>query len=320
MDQSNVSIIIPVFNAVPWLRGCLDSVCAQTHQQLEILLVDDGSTDGSGAICEEYARADSRIRVIRQENCGVSAARNAGLATASGEWITFVDADDRIEADTIEYYLDLAGKHHADVVQCGVAVEEAATVTVLYCTARSELFSADEERKWFTLANSTCNKLYRRETVQGIRYDENYPIGEDLLFNLQVLKRGATLVCGNQVKYHYVQHADSACHCAPTLQKMTSYRQVLEYALDLFGDHPAAVRYFRMQQLRNDLDICSKIVQFPAPEYKQLRSEIQRELRASCVRFGKMRGLPLKECTKIWLAAWVWWFYRGALLLSKEPE
>ena len=96
-EQSKISIIIPVYNKEAYLERCLDSVLAQTHKSLEVLLIDDGSTDGSPAICEKYAKKDPRIRVLTQENAGASAARNAGIEAAGGDYIGFVDADDWIE-------------------------------------------------------------------------------------------------------------------------------------------------------------------------------------------------------------------------------
>ena len=97
-----VSVIIPVYNVEKYLRRCLDSVVGQTYKDLEIILVDDGSTDGSTEICEEYAKKDSRIRFLRKQNGGLSSARNAGLLVATGEYVTFVDSDDYIEDFTYE--------------------------------------------------------------------------------------------------------------------------------------------------------------------------------------------------------------------------
>lgn len=111
-----ISVIIPVYNVEPYLRQCLDSVVGQSYGELEIILVDDGSTDSSGEICREYARRDSRIRVIRQNNAGQSAARNAGLDMASGKYVCFVDSDDLIATDMMEKLL--AQAEGCDIVMC----------------------------------------------------------------------------------------------------------------------------------------------------------------------------------------------------------
>ena len=119
MEQPKISIIVPIYKAEPYLRQCLDSITAQTYQNLEIILVDDGSPDGCGGICDAYGAKDSRIRVIHQPNRGVAAARNAGLVTATGEWIGWVDADDWIDADLFSYLLSNALNEQADVCICG---------------------------------------------------------------------------------------------------------------------------------------------------------------------------------------------------------
>ena len=113
-----LSIIVPVYNVAQWLPETVDSVLEQTFRDFELILVDDGSGDGSGEICDSYAEKDSRVRVIHQKNAGVSAARNAGVAAAEGDWIGFVDSDDIIEKDMFAVMMALAEQYGADVVQC----------------------------------------------------------------------------------------------------------------------------------------------------------------------------------------------------------
>ena len=107
MQTPKISVIVPVYKVEPYLRKCLDSIVGQTYQNLEIILVDDGSPDKCGEICDEYARRDERIQVIHQENGGVSAARNAGLKKVTGEWIGWIDPDDWAEPDMFEYLLKM---------------------------------------------------------------------------------------------------------------------------------------------------------------------------------------------------------------------
>ena len=117
-----ISIIVPVYNVEPYLRKCLDSILDQTYRDLEILVVDDGSTDGSGKICDDYKK-DERVRVFHTENRGLSAARNLGLDNATGDWIGFVDSDDWIEPDMYEVMLRKAEETGADIVECGYIIE-----------------------------------------------------------------------------------------------------------------------------------------------------------------------------------------------------
>ena len=119
MNLPSISIIVPVYNVEPYLRRCVNSIINQTYKNLDIILVDDGSTDHSGEICDEYAAKDNRIKVIHRENGGLSAARNTGLSISKGEYVYFVDSDDYIEIETCEIALNCAIKHQADIVCFG---------------------------------------------------------------------------------------------------------------------------------------------------------------------------------------------------------
>ena len=118
MSEPKISVIVPVYKVEPYLRKCLDSIAGQTYQNLEIILVDDGSPDSCGSICDEYAVQDKRVRVIHKENGGVSSARNAGLAAATGDWIGWVDSDDWIEPDLYSYMLEKVREYGADIAVC----------------------------------------------------------------------------------------------------------------------------------------------------------------------------------------------------------
>ncbi len=146
-----ISVIVPVYNVEPYLAGCLDSILSQTYRDLEILLIDDGSTDRGGTICDEYAAKDPRIRVFHTENRGLSAARNRGLDEAKGEYVGFVDSDDRIDPDMFEYLLEAAERTGADVTECGVFVE--------YPTGEH---SADEKRSGHDRLGSGFGTAARR--------------------------------------------------------------------------------------------------------------------------------------------------------------
>lgn len=111
-----ISVIVPVYNVEPYLKKCLDSIVNQTYEDLEILVIDDGSTDKSGQICDEYAEWDERVRVFHTDNKGLSAARNLGLKEAKGEWIEFVDSDDWVDRDYCKLPLELANIHNADLI------------------------------------------------------------------------------------------------------------------------------------------------------------------------------------------------------------
>ena len=171
-----ISIIVPIYNAERYLEACLDSLLSQSEKELQILLVDDGSTDGSLAIAKEYAAKDTRVEVFHQSNAGQSAARNVGLQHAKGEFIAFVDADDKIAEDWCERHLEAI--EGADYIQSGyLRVEDGQTLET----------QLPKHRYQFT---SPCMRLYRREAIQDLRFEEGM-IYEDVLWSVDLWLSGA---------------------------------------------------------------------------------------------------------------------------------
>lgn len=173
-----ITVIVPIYNVERHLRRCVDSILAQTFRDLEVILVDDGSTDGCPRICDGYAAADPRVRVIHQNNEGVSAARNAGLDAAAGDYIGFVDGDDSIRPEMYERLLRACEEHDVPVAMCGrEAVDEDGRVLYVECCPPQPGFlSAEEALRSLLLADgascdsSPCDKLYRRSLFEGIRF------------------------------------------------------------------------------------------------------------------------------------------------------
>ena len=318
MDMPTVSVIVPVYRAEITLRRCVDSIIRQTYDRLEIILVDDGSPDGSGAICDAYAAADSRVTAVHRVNGGPAAARNEGLARASGAWLGFVDSDDHLDPDMYGYLLDLARRCDADIVQCGIIREE---------TGRKDDLRAPDgdvrcalgpgpfpEEVWRYLENGNCSKLFRREVVAQTRFREEYTIGEDLRFGLDCLVRARSIAFGAQAKYHYVQHAQSLCHSAPTWKSLTSFRHMFLQAEQDFAARADIVRFCRESRLRDDLDICSRSVCGGATgKYPDLLRTVRGEMRELWnTRFADV-GFTGKERAKCFLIGYAWPVYRTLL-------
>ena len=210
----HLSIIIPVYNVAAWLPETIESVLAQTFRDLELILINDGSTDGSGEICDRYAQWDSRVRVIHQKNAGVSAARNTGVAAAKGEYIGFVDSDDIIERDMYAVMMGLAEKHDADVVQC---LHDRASS--LNGDTRSDdvevMDGAFFVRRMFTknggdYTNQVAlwSKVYRRELFENI----TFPVGrvyEDEQETYKLCLNAKILVETPNILYHYIKRENS---------------------------------------------------------------------------------------------------------------
>jgi len=200
-----VSIIIPFYNSENYLGRCIDSAVRQTHEDIEIILVNDGSTDGSGKICRSYADKDPRIRLIDQENGGVSVARNTGLDAASGELITFIDSDDHVEDDYVEYLAGLLELNGSDIACCGhddtdrddppKLIEGPEECLKEYLTS-NEIFA------------SVWGKVYRREIFDGIRFPEGKRF-EDNFVLYRLIDRCRSITVGYLHKYHYLIQPES---------------------------------------------------------------------------------------------------------------
>ena len=203
-----ISIIVPVYNVEPYLRKCLDSILDQTYRDLEILIIDDGSTDGSGAICDEYAGKDDRIKVFHTENKGLSAARNLGLDNASGDWIGFVDSDDWIEPDMYEVLLRKAEETGADVVECGCHIDYRATSYEHPAIQRAVSdIDAVESLIRGEIRTQVWNKIWRSHLFTDIRFPEGHSF-EDVATTYKLVGN-ATVAGAVENSYHWMQRISS---------------------------------------------------------------------------------------------------------------
>ena len=210
-----VSIIIPVYKVEKYLHRCVNSVLSQTYKNIEVILVDDGSPDGSPAICDEYAQTDDRVRVVHKQNGGLSSARNAGMAVASGEYIGFVDSDDWIEVDTIDYCLDLIQKHNANAVQFSLSLCSDPNATMEQPIEVVDVYH-DKEILEYYLDSSTrrsggfsvCRCLFEAPVAKRYKFREG-KINEDIDYKYKVLRDCQTWVITNQKKYYYWQEGES---------------------------------------------------------------------------------------------------------------
>ena len=207
-----ISVIIPVYKVEKYLRKCVESVMNQTYTDLEIILVDDGSPDSCGEICEELAHRDSRIRVIHQKNAGQSVARNVGLDQARGEYIGFIDGDDFAEPDMYYTLLDSIQKHGANLAICGHRKIYEDTPEIKR-TEENHMTVLDADGLWqevfSRLNNAAWNKLYQRDLLDGIRFRPEQNHGEDLLFNLEYIQKCNRAVINTACCYNYLQRSGS---------------------------------------------------------------------------------------------------------------
>lgn len=213
-----ISVIIPVYNVEKYIERCVDSVKNQTLKEIEIILVDDGSKDNSGAICDSIAETDTRITVIHQQNMGPSEARNTGLKAAKGDYIGFIDGDDWIRNDFYEHLLNIARKEHADIVSCLYKKARSQNnknflcfnekITVLEGDSILENFLASAIKGGITHV-SCCSKIYRREMISGHYFEKGITYSEDLIFNWEILNKAKKYVYTNYIGYFYYDNRDS---------------------------------------------------------------------------------------------------------------
>lgn len=203
-----VSIIIPVYNAENMIKRCVDSVRYQTYTLLEIILVDDGSTDSSGIFCDQFAQNDDRITVIHKERGGVSSARNAGIQVAIGKYILFVDSDDYIRTDYIYRQVAKFEESNVDILICGYVriKNNEKDIRDLIEKKFESLEDFSHEflyyyNGWFI--NAVWNKMFRRELIQCY-FDESISVGEDFLFNLGYLKNCKQILVCDITGYYYI--------------------------------------------------------------------------------------------------------------------
>lgn len=225
MSEPLISVIVPVYNVEKYVGTCVDSILAQTYTKLEVLLVDDGSTDSSGVLCDEYARKDMRVRVIHKENGGLSDARNTGMKTAQGTYFAFVDSDDSIAEDYIAYLYGMIEKHHAQIAVCGYQ-------KVYHSNENRKNIICDLTEKVYSTEEGLRQLLYQRGMITsawGRLFDASlflhtdaaglpssmkiqFPVGklhEDVAVMYRLFGAADTIVCGGEVKYYYLQRADS---------------------------------------------------------------------------------------------------------------
>lgn len=234
-----ISVVVPVYNCAPYVERCIRSILAQTYPKLEIICVNDGSSDGSGKILDYLALEDSRIQVIHQENRGVSAARNAGIQRATGDLVTFVDSDDAIEPDMYEMLLPLFSDEQVDIVHCGYKrISPDGTVKDVNGTGRIVTQNRYEAAQCLLqgklFVGSLCNKLYKKKLFADIALDTAIAINEDVLMNAELFKKAKSSIFYDIGKYLVYERIGSASSVTTAYKKATDCVVAAEKMLALF--------------------------------------------------------------------------------------
>lgn len=286
--SKKISVIIPVYNVEKYLRRCVDSVIAQTYENLEVILVDDGSPDGCPQICDEYANKDSRIRVIHKKNGGLSSARNAALDSGlTGDYVTFVDSDDWIAKDYYKHGIELIEKTGADVLQVDYAIASDEIVSKEDPSVEKvEVLEGKDILQYYLTTTTTTGSysvwrcLFSLNLIGNIRFRDG-KINEDIDWKYKVLKRTKKFAVTNRVMCFYYQSGDSIS--SGGLKKRDfQLREAAEILCDLTADETYGTIAFlgRVKKARTAFSLLSKIAYFGIADSTINKNEIVRELTA----------------------------------------
>ena len=301
-----VSVIVPVYKVEKYLPACLDSLSRQTYENFELILVDDGSPDSCGEMCEEYAKSHPNTRVIHQENAGLSVARNNAVKVAAGEYITFVDSDDYVSDDYVEYLVSLAEKYDADMtIGNSVKFNDGDIPKIVLeqiadnCHTPAEALSKMCYGEYPIFA---CGKLYKRTLSE--KYP--YPAGalyEDLATTYKIAGNSQKIAYGSKAIYYWRQRTGSITHediSERHLYGITATKNMLEY---ITANYPTAIPAAQVRCVNKIIDIAYRIVMgnknkdmfmrthkaiipFVKPILKNKHSSITVKLRTVCLSLG----------------------------------
>lgn len=295
-----ISVIVPVYKAEKYIESCVQSILAQTYGDFELILVEDGSPDRSGAICDALAEADTRIRVIHKENGGAATARNAGLDVAKGEYIAFIDGDDCVHPKYLEFLLRLQRETNADFAMCYYD----------FFTEEGDWFK-DEPRMEYELLNgaellanftehcrkvsliSLCMKLFKKEVFDGLRIPEGF-IEEDSMSLPHILERSAKIARSEEKLYHWRITPGSVTRSGLTA-KSFAYIEVSRYQADFFAERGSTqADHFRKEFLIRVLKYYYK-VRDEKPELMAALRPYLKTYRKLYSRYIRAKGLCTRE-------------------------
>lgn len=282
-----ISVIVPVYNVEDYLHRCVESILNQTYPHLEIILVDDGAKDNSGAICDEYALRDNRVRVIHQENGGQSKARNAGLDAATGEYIAFVDSDDYLAEDAYEAMLAMALREQVKLISAGRFDVSSRTgkVEAGLCPKCTEVISMEQMLgrmfTWNGCDCSPCDKLYHRELFRTVRFP-SFRGNEDTAVLYRIVEQTDRVGMLDKPIYYYFHRPGSTSN--EGLSPMTFHfhqgtEKIYPYIAETYPAVKNEVRYFRVRSLIYTLQSLDLATEADRNRYLDVYKEQKRNLR-----------------------------------------
>lgn len=282
--MNQISIIVPIYNTKKYLNRCLDSIIEQSYKNIEIILIDDGSTDGSEIICEQYLNKDKRIRLFHTDNRGLSQARNLGLEKANGAYIAFVDSDDYIERNMMEKLYNMIYQYKAEISVCGFIKRKQENKIHIYNTEQA-LEKMIDYNDCFAI--NVWNKLYKRELWDMVKFKPNC-IYEDINTTMKLIARAKTIAYTTEQLYHYTQREGSLSKQGYTKQELDRIYNSKELYNFIEQEFPRLKRQFKTYYLFNELAVINKMIKSNREELifiKNIRKEINKNI--STIIFSK---------------------------------
>lgn len=276
-----ISIIVPVYKVEPYLERCVESILAQTFQDFELILVDDGSPDNCGAICDAFARRDNRVRVIHKENGGLSSARNIGIDVAEGKYIGFVDSDDWVTKDMFEYLLNILEEYDCDISSVTYVLTNG-TSKFNQPPIEVKLYEGNESLQYYLFEGMSKRiadypvwiKLYKKELFSDLRFPTGQ-LFEDGATNFILLQKAKRYIKSNKISYFYFQDGSSITRSGfkeKDFDILIVGDQLVELALSI--QDPTILKLARMKQARSYFSLLSKIAVYGFADNVSNKEEI----------------------------------------------
>lgn len=284
-EKALISIIIPVYKVEKYLEKCIQSLINQTYENLQIILVDDGSPDNCGKICDEYAKKDHRIEVIHKSNEGLSDARNKGIEIAKGEYIGFIDSDDYIESDMYEVLYNLLKQYNADVSICNFYTVSQGKIAIKNAENGIKEYNRIEILKEVLLDNNiqsyAWNKLYKKELFDEIKY----PVGkkyEDIGTTFYLLEKCNKVVVTGKPEYYYINRQDSIVNNV-TETTITDYIELIMQRYDYIEENIKELSSYNKDYLKRilktaeqDIKNLNEVGDYTKRKYEELYNKVQK--------------------------------------------
>jgi len=308
-----INIIVPIYNVEQYLRKCIDSILSQTYTNLRVIFVDDGSSDNCGQICDEYAKTDDRVTIIHRQNGGLSAARNSGLDICEGEYVAFVDGDDYVVLDYIEFLYKLLKENSADISQCGWYIEY----------SQNRIMDSSRKHTTFTLNSSQAigslcyngiynvgawGKLYKLKLFKKVRFPEGR-IFEDTAVSYLLAEKSEKIAVNLTPKYYYVQRYDSIANGTVWAEKKYQLIEMGDEMASYITEHyPALSKAANVKRVFVRLSTLSQMVNCNHYD-KQRISEMKRVIKQ--YRWGVLLDKKASRRDKLGIIALTpgFWFY-----------